>query len=410
MRKRFGRIQRRSGMSCSVRKSYRLGDYVDIQNGYAFKAKDFFVKGIPIIKIKNLVPPKISFNDVQYFDGCITDNMKQFLIKKNDILISLTGSHLNQIASAVGKVSRYQFDYPALLNQRVGKVFVKNREIGDETYLYYYLSRFDTQVELVSSAGGSANQANISPSQIKNLLIDLPTLSDQIRIASILSALDEKIELNCLTNQTLEAISQAIYKEWFVNFNFPGATGEMQDSELGPIPRGWRVSEFTKELNIVYGKNLPTSNLMKDGYPVFGGNGFIGFFDKYLYEVPHIIVACRGAASGKVNQSLPKSFVTNNSLVFEIPKKSKLNFAYLKQFCLKTNFTSYVSGSAQPQLTIESLKGAYLMIPEESVLKKFNELIFPFEEMIRENDVQSNALSKMRDNLLPKLLNGEIEV
>ena len=95
--------------------------------------------------------------------------------------------------------------------------------------------KFETQFELASSAGGSANQANISPAQIRNLPIVLPPVSTQRRIASILSSLDDKIELNRQTNQTLEGIAQALFKEWFVDFKFPGATGEMVESELGAM-------------------------------------------------------------------------------------------------------------------------------------------------------------------------------
>jgi type I restriction enzyme S subunit len=85
--------------------TYKLGDVADIQNGYAFKSNEFATSGIPVIKIKNIVSPNISLDDAQCFDGKITDRLKQFFIKRNDILISMTGSHLNQIASAVGKVS-----------------------------------------------------------------------------------------------------------------------------------------------------------------------------------------------------------------------------------------------------------------------------------------------------------------
>lgn len=172
--------------------NYKIGDFAEVQNGYAFKSNEFSDVGIPVIKIKNIESPKVNFEDCQYYNGEITERLKQFLVNRNDILISMTGSHLNQIASAVGKVGRYQYDFPALLNQRVGKVYVKEKSIASDDFLYYFLNRFETQLELVSSASGSANQANISPSQIKNLSINLPDLETQSRIAFILSSIDNK--------------------------------------------------------------------------------------------------------------------------------------------------------------------------------------------------------------------------
>ena len=184
----------------------------------------------------------------------------------------------------------------------------------------------------------------------------------------------------------------------------------MIDSPLGPIPKGWRVVSLTSELDIVYGKNLPTSKLIQKGYPVFGGNGLIGYFDRYIYEEPQVIVACRGAASGKINQSLPKSFVTNNSLVFFIPESSIITFPFLKYFCLNTDFTSYVSGSAQPQLTIEALDYANLLVPDIKLIAAYTKLVSIFESKMRENDIESIILATIRDELLGNLLIGDIDV
>lgn len=324
-------------------------------------------------------------------------------IRKNDILFS-------EIRPANGRYALVDFDAEDYVVSTKLMVIRGNDKILPK-YLYFFLTSNTTTAwlqHLAESRSGTFPQ--ITFDQVADLDINLPPKPVQQRISDFISALDEKSELNRQTKATLEAFAQAIFKEWFVDFNFPGATGEMVESALGMIPRGWWVEEITNELNIVYGKNLPTSKLIEDGYPVFGGNGLIGFYDQYLYEEPQVIVACRGAASGKVNQSLPKSFVTNNSLVFEIPKKSILNFSYLKYFCLNTDFTSFVSGSAQPQLTIESLRNAYLLIPEAQLLRRFSEIASPLESMMLTNNKQSLYLTQVRDALLPKLMSGEIKV
>jgi len=291
-----------------------------------------------------------------------------------------------------------------------GMIIFRNTDtkIISTRYFYYFLKSNYFLDQVFSHSSGSA-QPQLPIKDLREIVFPLPPLATQNRIAEILSALDDKIELNRQTNATLEAIAQAIFKEWFVDFNYPGATGEMIDSPLGPIPKGWRVVPLTSELNIVYGKNLPTSKLVQKGYPVFGGNGLIGYFDRYIYEEPQVIVACRGAASGKINQSLPKSFITNNSLVFFIPESSNITFPFLKYFCLNTDFTSYVSGSAQPQLTIEALEYANLLLPDIELLAAFTTLVSIFESEMRENDIESSTLAMIRDELLGNLMNGDID-
>ncbi|MDO9735293.1 restriction endonuclease subunit S, partial [Glaesserella parasuis] len=120
-------------------------------------------------------------------------------------------------------------------------------------------------------------------------------------------------------------------------------------------------------------KNLPTSELKEQGYPVFGGNGVIGFYDKYLYDKPHTLVSCRGAASGKVIYSLPNSFVTNNSLVIE-HSKSYLSSFYVYEALSIQNLTKLTSGSAQPQMTIANMNPVQIIVPTE----KAHSLYFNF--------------------------------
>src|SRR5690606_17898301 len=137
-----------------------------------------------------------------------------------------------------------------------------------------------------------------------------------------------------------------------------------------------------------YGKNLPTKNLLPSGYPVFGGNGQIGFFDRYIYEEPQVLVSCRGEASGAVNISFIKSFVTNNSLILEIGKRPEITFEFLKYYSLNTNFKVYVTGSAQPQITIEGLYDADFVLPPKQLVKQFSKIVQSWELKRTNNQTQ----------------------
>jgi len=289
-------------------------------------------------------------------------------------------------------------------------VFREKISLSDKKFLYYLATSPRFRELAIKAMTGTSGRQRIQTDQLINELLLLPGHEEQRAIAAVLSSLDDKIELLREQNKTSEATAQAIFKEWFVNFNFPGATGKMIDSELGKIPEGWRIGKLGEVTNIVYGKNLPTENLKNVGYPVFGANGQVGFYDKFLYENQQVLVSCRGEASGKVNISLPNSFVTNNSLVLEIPKNSNLNFSFLKGFSLNTDYRIYVSGSAQPQITIETIKHCPILIPDNKTLVEFDNLSQPINKKVLSNFSQIQTLSILRDTLLPKLMKGEMRI
>ena len=152
-----------------------IGDIIDVINGYAFSSSDFNGEGsFPIIKIANITPPEIELESAQYYSGELNNSMKKSMIKSGDILISMTGSHMNQINSAVGKIGRYNYDFPAIMNQRVGKL---NPKIKCAEFLFRIMMKEETQKEILMAATGSANQANISPATIKAVKIIIPQSS-----------------------------------------------------------------------------------------------------------------------------------------------------------------------------------------------------------------------------------------
>lgn len=150
-----------------------LGSYINVINGFAFKSSDFeFIGRTHIIKIKNITKPTVSLTDCQYYNDDITKRLEKVKVGKGDILISMTGSGANQMNSAVGQVGRYYHNEISLINQRVGKIeMLKNRK---SEFIYQFIKDEDTHMELLNGSTGSANQANISPEQIKNLRIIMP--------------------------------------------------------------------------------------------------------------------------------------------------------------------------------------------------------------------------------------------
>ncbi|HHE9970795.1 TPA: restriction endonuclease subunit S [Haemophilus influenzae 10810] len=376
-------------------------------------------------------------------------DFKKFQLVPNDIIMARTCS--TGICYLVKK------ELPAVFNNGLARIRLKIEKV-DPKFIYYVFKSKHFSGYIDGISGGTSVQLNMKIGDLLKYQFNLPPLSKQKEIARILSDLDKKIELNTQINQTLEQIAQALFKSWFVDFEpvrtkvqalsegmsleqaelaamqtISGKTPEeltalsqtqpehyaelaetakafpceMVEVDWVEVPKGWEYQYLKDICNIVYGKNLPTTKLIKEGYPVFGGNGVIGYYDKFLYETPQTLVSCRGAASGKVLYSLPYSFVTNNSLVIE-HEKSGLSYFYIYEVLKLQNLTELTSGSAQPQMTIANMTAVQILVPSEKINEVCKKYLGTLYNQIYQNNIENETLAQTRDLLLPKLLNGDI--
>lgn len=159
--------------------------------------------------------------------------------------------------------------------------------------------------------------------------------------------------------------------------------------------------------NIKYGKGISSKSLLKQGYPVFGGNGIIGCLDSYMYKTPQILISCRGAASGKIIISLPYSNVSSNSLVIEL--KDYNYFEFYKQYFKSNELYQYATGSAQPQITIENITDIQIPVPNYN-FDSINGILSGITKLQLNIYYLNINLIKIRDMILPKLMSSEIDV
>ncbi|OGM99139.1 MAG: hypothetical protein A2649_02000 [Candidatus Yanofskybacteria bacterium RIFCSPHIGHO2_01_FULL_41_26] len=306
-------------------------------------------------------------------------------------------------------------------------VFRGKDGVSDSDFVYY-LSRTDTiRDPAVKSMVGASGRQRADKGVVDNVQVLAPSLSQQKKIADVLSAYDDLIENNTKRIKILEEIAQAIYKEWFVYFRFPGhekaksrserssATGiKMIDSktEFGKIPEGWEVKKIKDVFDVKYGKNLPTSKIEDAGkYPVYGAGGVIGFYDEQNSNGKVALITCRGNGSGTVWRTRGLGFVTNNSFVVRQKEEyGHVSFETIYFALKEANVDSAISGSAQPQITIESLNFVNVLLPEENLLKSFQHIIKTNFDLIDSLFIENQNLCKARDLLLPKLVSGEIRV
>lgn len=413
-----------------------FGDVAKIKNGYAFKSKEFQEKGIPVIKIKNIISPIVDTKDSQKVSIKTYEKTKGFSLKKNDILISLTGSGVNQMSSAVGKVGRIEFDYPALQNQRVGKFELKYSNSADLDFLFYYFLQPKITEYLVRNSTGSANQANINSKLIETVKIPNFSLIKQKSISKFLNQITRKIETNQKMIANLEELSQTLFKRWFVDFEFPdengtpykSSGGEMVDSELGKIPSNWKIYKLkdiashkketfnpkkSKEV-IVKHFSLPAYdneeqaieeevNKIKSNKWIINNNCVL--FSKMNPDTKRIWLP--------VIDNKKLNVASSEFVVMESPNNKINSFIY--NICLNSQFIDYLkantTGSTNSRQRVKpTIAVNYKLAIEDNIVKKYSEIITPYMEEMKILRSEIGKLTQLRDTLLPKLMSGELEI
>jgi len=269
-------------------------------------------------------------------------------------------------------------------------------------FLYYALGNTNIQGFVTGAVQPKLNQTNMN-----KIPVYFPGKSIRKRIVEILGSLDDKIELNRQTNATLEAIAQAIFKEWFVDFNYPGATGEMVESELGPIPKGWKVNKLSGLAAVSSGKGLKRSEFTTEGYPVLGANGQIGFSHHYLLE-DEVILTGRVGTLGTLQLINNKAWISDNVLI--IKPKDPFYYHYLYFWLRTIDFQNLNRGSTQPLLTKTDLQNLLILRPDINVFIDYDRLCRRLFTLVENHQNEAGILSEIRDLLLPKLMNPKINL
>lgn len=275
-----------------------------------------------------------------------------------------------------------------------------NTDKVDPKFLFYSICKRDF---------ASMNVGSAVPSMTVNILNDIQisypkNIADQRRIASILSSLDRKIELNNKINADLEEMAQAIFKNWFVDFE-PFKDGKFVDSELGMIPEGWKVGCLGDLITIKYGKD---HKKLEDGtFPVYGSGGFMRFVNSWLYDGESVLIPRKGTLDNIMY--VCEKFWTVDTMFFSVPKMDyvmKYVYNYIKRF----DFSKMNEGTSVPSNTAARLNKMPILIPTHEILEMYDETLCPIYNKRKMKDKESRILSLLRDTLLPRLMSGELEV
>ncbi|WP_286337124.1 restriction endonuclease subunit S [Hydrogenimonas cancrithermarum] len=383
----------------------KLGDFLKLKGGNAFKSKDFQKIGIPVLKISNI----LSSGNID-LSNCVKvkedKKYNLYLLNEQDIVIAMSGATTGKI----GKIKKEHL--PLYLNQRVGKFDITNPSRLYSQYLYYNVtdSRFIEKL-LVNAIGGA--QPNISSRQIENLYIPLPSLPEQQKIAAILTSVDKKIEVIdeqiAKTEELKKGLMQKLLSEGI------GHT-EFKESEIGRIPKEWEVSTIGEVVVISIGRDLQEEHFSKKKtathiYPVFSNTvdnqGLYGYYDFKEFEGQSLTVVGRGIGVGT-------AFTKNGGygaigrLIVLFPTK-KIYPHFLTEY-INYKIRIFSESSGIPQLTGKAIAKYKCPVPPIEEQQKIATILSSTDnklDALRERKIRYETLKK---GLMQKLLMGEVRV
>lgn len=388
-------------------KTYQLGGFAEINPKVSLKAGNEY----SFVEMKDIDP------GFKYVSPSAAKELKGgSKFQNGDTLFARITPCLEngKISQVKGLENGYGFGSTEFL------VFRGKENISDSDFVYY-LTRTDyLRNNAIQAMTGTSGRQRVEKSALQELEISAPDLPTQKSIASILSSLDDKIELNLQLSQTLETIAQTIFKEWFVNFNFPGFDGKLVDG----LPKGWRKEPIDASIEFLNGialqkypaddetnflpvikirelrqgitansdkanKNIPSQYIISDGTILFSWSGSLD-----------VVIWCDGA--GALNQHL-----------FKVSSKLYPNwfcYYWVKHFL--PTYQSIAEGKATTMGHIQRrhLTDSIITIPGEVIFNKADKILNPVFEKIIETKVQIKTLTQLRDSLLPQLMSGKIEV
>lgn len=395
----------------------RLGEVSFLSTGFPFKGEKYSSEGIRVVRGDNVTIGELRWpreKDKRWNEPF--DRMPEFSLKEEDIVIGMDGSRVGYNRAQIK-----QKDLPLLIAQRVA--CIRNNEKSLQAFLYYQI--FSNQfVKYIRNIQTGSAIPHVSLKQIGEYNFFIPSLETQHRIASILSALDDKIAVNRKICENLEAQAQALFKHWFIDFA-PFKDGRFVESELGMIPEGWRVGTLTEIADYMNGlamqKFPPLSEV--DAIPVL--------------KIKELGQSQCDANSDKCSKQIKPEYIVNNGDVvfswsgtllvdiwcgglcglnqhlFKVTSKEYPKWFYF--MWTKHHLAEFIRIAKDKAVTMGHIKRgdlekALVAIPDKYSFDKISELMDDILNQIIRIRLESSRLSSLRDTLLPKLMSGEIKL
>jgi type I restriction enzyme S subunit len=423
-----------------------LADVCTVITDGAHQSPKTVSRGKPMASVKDLTRFGVDLTSARHiatedFEALVKQGCKPHV---GDVLIAKDGN------SALDTVCTVGHPLDAVLLSSVA-ILRPDPKCLDSVFLKFYLSSPETIDYLKSNFISGAAIPRVVLRDFKRAEIRLPSLGVQRRIAGVLQSIDSKIDLNHRINQTLEAMAQAIFQSWFVDFDpvkakiaalaegrdplraaMSAISGKavaeldalppeqyeqlaataalfpegMEESELGEIPKGWAVQRVGGVLELAYGKALKSTDRQEGNVPVYGSGGITGYHNTPLVTNGSIIVGRKGTVGSLYWEDKP--FFPIDTTYYVRPLAAPLTFCY---YAMQTmGLEKMNTDAAVPGLNRENVYRLELVLPDSATLQQFDIQVATLREAIHSNLESSKSLADLRDSLLPKLLSGELSV
>lgn len=401
---------------------YKMGELCHVKHGYPFDGSKFDTQGKYIVLTPGNFYEKGGFKRTIGKEKWYSDEFpKEYLCHKGDLIVAMT----QQAEGLLGSTAIVPEEHLYLHNQRIGLVS-HNAEIVDKLYLYYLFMTKSVRKQIADSASGTKIK-HTSPDKIYAVEVYVPDIDTQKKNAQLLYSLDKKIDENAYICAELEAMAKTLYNYWFVQFDFPDKNGRPYRTSGGEmvwnaqlkreIPKGWKVTcigEITANFD---SQRVPLSQKERDAVrgdiPYYGATGIMDYVNKYIFDGQYVLLAEDGSVMDDegypiVQMIWDKTWINNHAHVLKGINGygNELLYFVLKEIPV----VKIMTGSIQKKINQNNLN-AYLVPEIPDYLKTiFGDLATGIFSKMHELDLEKCELTKLRDWLLPMLMNGQARV
>ncbi|WP_130833786.1 restriction endonuclease subunit S [[Erwinia] mediterraneensis] len=389
--------------------------------GSQLHAEDYVAQGIPCIMPANMRDNRVDLSNISFISDEDAQRLSKYLVKEGDIVYSRRGN-----VTLKALIRRNEVGYFC----GTGCLLLRPGNLLDSDYLTYYLSTPKIQSWIISQAIG-ATMPNLNTGILARIPFSGPEKAIQEKISSVLKAIDDKLELNNRINTELEAMAKTLYDYWFVHFDFPDANGKPYKTSGGKmvynatlkreIPAGWAVNTLSQIANITMGQSPAGESYNEDGVGTLFFQGSTDF--GWLFPTPRqyttsparmakkgdILLSVR-APVGDMNIANADCCIGRGLAALNSKSRSDGFLFYVMKYFKQVFDRRNAEGTTFGSMTKDDLHSLQVVCPEPGLLKRYDDIVSEYNKMIFTRSLENQDLIKLRDWLLPLLMNGQVTV
>ncbi len=405
------------------------------------KHNDFMENGYCLfLSAKNVTKSGFQFQETLFINETKDRELRAGKLKYGDIVLTTRGT--------VGNVAYYDNNNPYKhIRINSGMIIIRaNNKLWNPKFLYFILKSELLKEQIINLISGSA-VPQLPARDIRKFILPVINRSLQNKITNIISDINDKVNLNIEINQTLEKMSQTLFKSWFVDFDpvidnaldagnpIPEALqaraelrqkvrnstdfkplpaeirslfpSEFEETELGWVPGGWETNRLENILELAYGKALKKTERIEGDYPVYGSGGVDGSHNEFLVKGPGIIVGRKGTVGSLYWEN--KDFYPIDTVFYVKPKKY-FSLVYCYQLLKTLGLENMNTDAAVPGLNRNNAYRLDVITPTQTIIAQYTNIVQTFRYKMDSNNNEIDNLTNLRDTLLPKLISGELSL